>query len=247
MAAFTLHHEVKQSAIHAALVLILPLSAIFLVLQPVVLHASALVDSTHKLEIRRSSQATDSYDPMNLDMQFKVLAGYTVFFEEDMGDTYGGIPMMSLEASLAAGEITSFVFGLGYGSTSGNPHYNSPEFEGYDELRLKALPFTVGLQVNSSRNPRFRLNWGASFEAVWMEERIPDTDEPSSASYRHDRGWGQGFKFILAPEWCSRDRLSAFGLTFTWGGSSGEVGKGYKDHEVCLMGMSASLHYTRAL
>ncbi len=250
MAFPTYSHGIRRVGIHRVLVRILPLALLILSIQTFPLHASMLADTADNLETKRSMRDVpfeQPFDPMDLDLQLRVLAGYTVFFEEDMGDTYGCIPSVSVEASLGASERIRFVFGLGYGSTTGDPHYDSPEFEGGNDLRLRLLPVTVGLRANSSRNQRFRLDWGASFEAVWMEERIPDIDESSGAPYRNDRGWGKGIKFTLSPEWLSRDRRHALGLTFTWGGSSGEVGKGYKDHEVSLMGMGASLHYTRAL
>ena len=80
-----------------------------------------------------------------------------------------------------------------------------------------------------------------------MEEKVPDVDEESGAPYLLARGWSKGMKLTLTPEWRSRDQRRALGLTFTWGGSSGEVGKGRDDHEVNLMGMGASLYYTHAL
>ena len=196
---------------------------------------------------RTTAEPVEPWETMDLGTELSLSAGYRVFFEKDMGDTYGGMPLMMLEASLGMSETTRFVLGLGYGSRRGDPYYDSPEFEGDGDIALKALPISVGLRVNISRNPRFRLYWGASVEAVWMEEDVPDIDENTGASHRVDRGWGMGFTFSLTPEWRSADLRRALGLTFTWGGGSGEVGKGYEDHEVNLTGMGASLHYTQAL
>lgn len=245
MAIFALIHEGRRSAIYRSLGLVLP--AVFLLLQPATPIASTLVDPTGNLEIRSSRRATEHFEPLDYDAELSLSAGYIVFLEQDMSDTYGGLPLTGVEASLGTNESVRFVIGLGYGSRSGDPHYDSPEFEGGNDVKLKVVPITVGMRANISRNPRFRLYWGACIEVAWMEEKVPDIDQASGASHRLDRGWGKGFKFTLSPEWRSRDQRRALGLTFTWGGSTGEVGKGYHDHEVSLWGMGARLHYTHAL
>ncbi|MBC8422517.1 hypothetical protein H8E07_00180 [bacterium] len=48
----------------------------------------------------------------------------------------------------------------------------------------------------------------------------------------------------IAPEWRSRDQRRAAGLTLQWGGTSGDVGRGYDEHHVNLVGPGARIHYT---
>ncbi|MBU0742517.1 hypothetical protein KKG45_05930 [bacterium] len=186
-------------------------------------------------------------DLASLAAELSFFAGYAVFNEQDMYDTYGGMPQVGLEASVGTGEDVRFVLGIRYGAVSGDPFYDTPDFDGSGDARLRAVPVTAGLRVNASENPRFRLYWGACFEAVWMEEKVPDPDVDTAAAHRTDRGWGRGLQLSVTPEWRSHDQRRAAGLTLWWGGSSGKVGKGGQDHEVNMIGMGARLHYARAI
>jgi len=247
-APFTLF---RPFAIPTTVILALILSTSLLLLRPLPSSAFSCDDPPAQIGSRESDRRDEQFEPTfrrsTLDVEISLSAGYLIFFEEDMYDTYGGLPLLGAEALIGTRDAMNFVIGLGYGSNSGDPFYDSPEFEGGELVKLRAIPISVGFRTNSSLNPRFRLNWGACFEAVWMEERVPDLEEVSGESYRSDRGWGKGLTFRIMPEWRSLDQRRSLGLTFIWGGSSGSVGKGYDSHEVNLIGMGARVHYTQAL
>jgi len=231
--------------------LILPLSIVFLFLHVTPPLAAPFDGNEPPLEVGGSEQPLQDQGPRldlsSLETAVSVFAGYSIFNESDMYDTYGGIPQIGCELSVGLDEAADFVLGIRYGGISGDPFYDSPEFEGNEDVSLRAVPITAGFRINASKNPRFRLYWGACFEAAWMEERVPSFNPDSLDPRRTDRGWGKGMRLSLAPEWRSRDQRRALGLSFEWGGSSGEVGSGYHDHEVNMIGMGARLHYTQAL
>lgn len=174
-----------------------------------------------------------------------LFAGYRVLTESDMSDTYGGLPSLGCELSVGFDDRARFVLGVAYGATSGDPYYDSGTFESGQDTDLKMVPITVGVRLDASDNPRFGLHMGALLEADWVKEGIPDAY--AYGVPRDESGWATGLRFTLMPEWHAADRRSAVGLSFEWGGASGEIGTGRYAHEVNLIGLGARLHYTRAL
>jgi len=231
--------------------LILPLSNVFLFLHVTPPLAAPIGDDDPPREVGGSDRPREAQGPRldlsSLKTEVSLFAGYSIFSDQDMYDTYGGIPQIGCEMSVGLDEAAEFVLGIRYGGVSGDPFYDSLEFEGNDDVSLRAVPITAGFRINASKNPRFRLYWGACFEATWMEERVPSFNPNSLDPRRTDRGWGKGMRLSLTPEWRSRDQRRALGLSFEWGGSSGEVGAGYHHHEVNMIGIGARLHYTRTL
>jgi hypothetical protein len=241
----------SQFARPRALGLILPLSFVFLFLHSTPPLAAPIADNDPPREVGGSDQPSETLGPRldlsSLETEVSVFAGYSIFSESDMYDTYAGLPQIGCELSVGLDEEAEFVMGIRYGGVSGDPFYDTLEFEGNNDVSLRAVPITLGFRINASKNPRFRLYWGACFEAAWMEERVPSFNPDSLDPRRTDRGWGKGLRLSLTPEWRSHDQRRALGLSFEWGGSSGEVGSGYHDHEVNMIGIGANLHYSQSL
>jgi len=213
-------------------------------MQPV-LPLAADFDPSAPREVGGTPDAKDTpLDLSLLGLELSPHAGYAIFSEQDMYDTYIGMPQVGLEASVGIDADARFVIGIGYGSTAGDPFYDVPEFEGSDDVRLRAAPLSVGVKLNASRNPRYRLYWGMFVLATWMQEKVPALDAIHGDPYRTYDGWGMGYLTTIAPEWRSRDQRRAVGLTLQWGGSRADIGRGYDDHPVNLVGLGARIHYT---
>jgi hypothetical protein len=223
--------------------LLLPLSVVFILLQPVS-PLAAVADCEVGGTARGNGPPKPPLDLSLLGFELSAHAGYAVFSEQDMYDTYGGMRQVGLEASVGVDADARFVIGVGYGSTTGDPFYDLPEFEGGSDVRLRTAPVTVGFKLNASRNPRYRVYWGMFVVCTWLEEKVPAVDAISADPYRTYDGWGMGYLTTIAPEWRSRDQRRAVGLTLHWGGSSGDVGRGHDKHHVNLVGPGARLHYT---
>lgn len=231
------------------LALILPLSFVFILLPPPPVLADPFVDTDVNTEVGGSRRVREREEPppapVALGLELSVQAGYTAFSEKDLSDTYGGMPQIGIEASIGTDETARFLLGLRYGRVTGDPFYDTPDFDGEGSARLQAWPLTLGFKIHNDANPRYRLYWGALVEFAWTEEKIPSFDALSD--HRIERGWTKGLLFMVAPEWRSCDQRRAVGLTFLYGGSSGKIGKGYDSYEINAIGTSARLHYTVSL
>jgi len=228
---------------------ILPLSIVFILLPPPALLAEPPDDAARSPEVGGSREPREmDRPPVDLSamgLELSLQAGYTAFSETDLSDTYGGVPQVGVEASFGTSEIARFMFGVRYGEASGDPFYDTPEFDGGGTARLRTLPITFGFKIHNAANPRYRLYWGVFVEWAWIQETMSATGGESPE--RTDQGWTKGLQFMVAPEWRSRDHRRAVGLTLLYGGSSGKIGTGRHDHEVNTIGGSVRLHYTLAL
>ena len=181
-----------------------------------------------------------------LDFDISLTWGYTIFSAADISDTYDGLYATGLEASASMGGENRFFMAVSRGRTGGNPHYDSPTYTGGDDQDLLYVPVSMGLKVNLSMNPRFRVYAGAAVQLARVEEDVPDPDSPVAGATRTDSGWARGAVFTLAPHWVSRGGAWALGFEFGLCNCSGEVGDGYDRRDVNLAGVSTSLRITRA-
>jgi len=233
----------------APLGLILPLSIVFILLPPRALLADRPDVAVRSPEVGGSRMSPERdrapVDVSAMGLELSLQAGYTAFSEQDLSDTYGGVPQVGVEASFGTSETARFLFGVRYGQASGDPFYDTPEFDGGGTARLRTLPITFGFKIHNDVNPRYRLYWGLFVEWAWMQETMSASG--GGPPEQSDQGWTKGLQFMVAPEWRSRDQRRAVGVAILYGGSSGKIGTGRYDHEVNAIGGSVRLHYTLAL
>ncbi len=219
------------------------LSIVFLLMMP----GSPLADPSDEVGGDASAQdgAGPSFDLGDLHTELGLSAGYRILSEADMYDTYGGLPLFGVDLGVLFDDRTRFVMGVAYGTDSGDPYYDRPDFESGQPLELKTVPVHVGFRIDASENPRFGLHLGVGVEMAWIEELVPDPT--FDGTYLSKSGWAKGMRLSLTPEWRSADRRRSVGLSFEFGGVSGEIGSGHDTHEVNLIGYGARLHAAWAL
>ena len=222
-------------------VAIVLLSIAFLLMIPV----APLADPSDEVGGDPDAPERPGLDISTYGTELSLFAGYQILTEDDMSDTYGGLPRIGCEIGMLFDRRTRFVFGAAYARATGDPYHDSATFEDGEDLELTAVPVTVGFRIDASENPRFGLHIGMALEVARVEERIPAIYADGESLEMS--GWLTGMRLSMSPEWRSADLRSALGLDFEWGGVSGEVGSNRYDHEVNLIGFGARLHYTRTL
>jgi hypothetical protein len=215
-------------------------------LLPLCLAAAPLTAQTDEIGVP-SDGPTNSIAIHPLNFELAASYGYVVFTEDDMGDTYTGLPSFGLEASVGLSEEVRFILACRYGSTSGNPFYDTPGFTTGPDNELKVVPMLMGFRVDISEHPRFRVYFGLDFVASWIREEVPTSLGVESVVMEERSGLGLGVLMTLTPQWRSADDRYAIGVEIGAGGSSGEIGKGWDDHEVNLTGLSARLTISHRL
>jgi len=169
--------------------------------------------------------------------------GWHQYLKTDMADTYGGMLTYGARLSWHAAKNSWFFLGAEYGQESGNPYYDSPDFEGYDAVRLSALPLQMGFRWNVNQPSQFRFYLGFAFQAVWTEEEVPVLSETGLDSLQTFTGWNYGIQFLLGPEWRSHEGSRAFGLEIGYTISNGELGKGRQRYGMDLNSVNARVYF----
>lgn len=173
---------------------------------------------------------------------------YLVFSEDDMNDTYGGLPLLAVRLSMQTGRNVRVVLGTGYGRAGGDPDDDQADFQGDDEATLHVIPFQMGLRINPTPEARLRLNLGFVLEMTWVRETLPASLYRQGGLERTvtHSGWTRGIGATFGPEWRLSGSAAAFGLEAVVTGNSGDIGHD-PDHQVNLSGMGARLYFTTGL
>lgn len=171
-----------------------------------------------------------------------------VFSEDDMNDTYGGLPLLAVRLSMQTGPDVRVVLGTGYGRAGGDPYYDQADFQGDDEATLHVVPLQMGLRFNLTPEARLRLNLGFVLEMTWVRETLPASLYRQGGLERTvtQSGWTRGIGATFGPEWRLSGSAAAFGLEAVVTGNSGDIGHD-PDHQVNLSGMGARLYFTTGL
>jgi hypothetical protein len=187
--------------------------------------------------------AVETLSLPRIDVGLALTLGYRVFDDQDMDQTYGGLPTVGVEASFTIAGQAVFFAGVGYGRRDGDPYYDRPDFTGGSST-LKVVPVTLGLRGDFSSNAQLGLLGVFGVEAAWVEERVPGAESWAGAADEAQDGWIRGIYFAFGPELRSADRSRAAGLLFRIGGAEGDLGGRYDSHGVNLTGMGVRFHFT---
>lgn len=179
--------------------------------------------------------------------ELALLVGWRHFIDDDVVDTYGGMPSFGLRFLWPATQTADFYLSAQYGRDDGNPYYDTPDFEGHEANRLVMVPLQMGFRWNVNPLSRFAFYVGFVFEAVWARERYPSLNVSELESARESDGMLYGFQFTFGPEWQSAGGERAAGLEVGYGESGGELGKGESKHDLNLTAFHARAYYALGL
>lgn len=168
------------------------------------------------------------------------LSGF-VFVDSGMSDAYSSIPIVYAGLTTDLGPKLQFLVSAGYGSASSDLAIDDT-FDATHELKLKMVPIQMGFRTNTTALDRFRINLGAFFQAVWLEETAPyfTTYPYLETGVSTDTGWGHQVMMSLGPEWRSQDGKWAVGAEAMAGIGGGTVNSEY-NRELSLDGFSGRL------
>jgi hypothetical protein len=169
-----------------------------------------------------------------LDSQLEVSFQYTRFTGQDMRDTYGGIPVVAAGYSCRMAPKTRLFMSLGYGEAQGDPYYDTPGINGPDFLKIRYVPFWLGVKTDLAKSTRVHVYAGVALEVAWMEESGQVLDAAAT-------GINTGYQAFFGPQFVLGPRGHALGLEVGYGGSKGEVTAKGHSHDIDLTGFRGRL------
>lgn len=172
---------------------------------------------------------------------------YTDLRGEDMGGTYGGLPLLGAGISFATSDQIRFFISASYGRNSGDPYHDIEGFSDDGGITLKALPVMIGLKVNTSTRKSFRLYVGGAFQYAFLWENLPTVDSNNQPADIEASGTATGYYLFIGPELPLGKGNSAVGAEFGFGGSKGNVTDSSHRHAVDLTGAQARIYFTFGL
>ena len=178
--------------------------------------------------------------------EIEIGLNWMVLADEDMNDTYGGLPVLQIRVSAQSGPNARFFLGTGYGQSGGNPYYDQLEFVWDRDAELKIVPIQMGFRVNLEPRDDFRLNAGILIEGVWVQETLPPPYLGYPEEVWQESGWIHSVGITFGPEWRSRDLSWAIGFEGGINGNSGTIGRA-PSHDVNLSGMSGRIYFTTGI
>ena len=188
-------------------------------------------------------EQAESPAPLNIQPSLAGTFTWTSFSDDDMHDTYDGLPAAGLEAQFALGRETQAYVSVEYGQATGDPFYDTAS-AGAVESRLRVVPMTIGLKLNASRNARVAAYLGVGAQLTWAQEETPAAPDPDGPQIGKDAGWGEGLVLSFGPEWRHPNDRLGVGLEVSWGGSEIHVGKGSRKHGVNTVGTRGRVYVT---
>ncbi len=177
-----------------------------------------------------------NFSEISFDFELLGSLSYIFFTEADMHGTYGGLPILGIEPSIRFSDHARFFISLGHGRRSGDPFYDTPEFDGNVEIDLKATLLLTGLRANISQHPQMPVYIGVALATAWTEESYPRSIFANGTELWKHNDIGTGISMSLNPQWCSREGRLRAGLEFGLVSVDADGGgNGY--HHVNLDGM----------
>jgi len=165
----------------------------------------------------------------------------------EMGGAYGGLPQFGLGVSFDMGERTRFFVSGHFGSKSGDPYHNLEGLSDEDGIQIDVLPLMMGLKVNASTRPGFRLYMGGALQYVFFWESVSNGDLYSNPQDIEASGAAPGYYFFMGPEIPLGRGGNALGAEFGFGGSEGTAVSSSHSHGVDLRGIHARVYFTIGL
>jgi hypothetical protein len=182
-----------------------------------------------------------------LEPRLDVSALYTRFTGDGMRDQYGGMTSVAVGLDFHFNRVVYGFMSLGYGDGRGNSLDGVTGFSGPDDLKLRAVPFQLGMKLDSARSERVRFFLGAALEFTWMQERMPSLNSAGHVVDQTSAELNSGWVLMFGPEFALGDGRRALGLELGWGGAKGRVKSDDHSHPVDLTGLRGRLYYTLAL
>jgi hypothetical protein len=169
------------------------------------------------------------------------LSGF-LFVDDGMSDAYTSIPIVQTGLTMDLGPQLQFLLGAGYGSTTSDLKIDDT-FDGTQELKLRVVPLQMGFRTNMTALRSFRVNFGAYFQAVWLEETAPyfQTYPYLETGSSTDTCWGHQILMSLGPEWRLDDEKWVIGFEALTGIGGGNLNAMY-EREVSLDGFGGRLY-----
>ncbi len=176
----------------------------------------------------------------DLDARLNASFGRMMITDPDAGVQYDGVWLGGLELSAAMTRESRFFVSVHHGSTTGDPYAGDPTFEG-DGLDLRTTPIRVGLRLDSSANPAFRVYWTAAWQMAHVSEESPTLGGGDAT------GWATGIHLAVAPEIPFGDGDRAVRLEVGWSGFGGEIVSDGRQYDLSLSGAWMALGATFGL
>lgn len=198
-------------------------------------------------EIGGSANASDE-DPdpgnlSNLETLLDLSANYTHFTGEDMDQTYGGIPQVSLGLTFRFSRFWWFHLSGGYGETSGDPYHGTSGIITQDQVEVRYIPFLLGIKYNMARSSKVRVYVGFGLEFAWTEETVPLQDETGAVVPTSSSGLNNGYFWNFGPEFILGQGGQALGLEVGWGGSKGAITSEGHSHDIDMTGFRGRIYF----
>jgi len=169
--------------------------------------------------------------------RYHLRIGADNIFNEELNESYGLLPGAEVGVTLAISRHARFFANLGYFRTQGDPYYDLDGMSDEDGLLLQTIPMTVGVLLNASENPHFRLHFGAGLGPHYVRERIPDLEGNLTAD-----GLLMGWHFFMCPEFDLGQ--GALGVELGVGGARGRLTEGHHRHDIDLWAFQPRIVYT---
>lgn len=170
--------------------------------------------------------------------------GWRQYSEDDLRDTYDGMWEYGIRFSWIAGRRTWFYLAAQYGRDSGNPYYDTPEFEGFEAAHLRTIPLQMGFRWNGSQKSTLRFLIGAALQLVWAQERYPHVLASGLDGIQTDSGWCPGFRLSLGPEWRLGGGNRGIGLEVGFSRCGGDIGRGGTKHALGMTSFDVQVSFS---
>lgn len=192
-------------------------------------------------------QADVSEGTGDLDTMIELSVQYTRFTGEDMNQTYGGIPLVGAGLSFRTSTYSRLFILGGYGETTGDPFHDTLGMDGTDQIKIRYVPFQLGMKLDLARSSKVHVYAGLSLEGAWTEETVPMVDENGEVKDTASSGTNFGYGWTFGPEFILGQGGQALGLEVGWGGSKGSVTSEGHSHDVDMTGYRGRLYFALPL